>query len=282
MVTAKQKLEEAKLQQDTSIATALNSVAKAEDSLRKAEESLAAKKAGPDPNTVKIKENDLTNKQIALEEALEQLEGATILAPFDSLVASVGAKAGEKVTSGTAIVTLIDPSVVEVQGTVDEVDVAQAKVGQDVTITLDALSGVTLRGKVQSVAPTATTQSGVVSYSVSISVNNPSGDVGLKAGMTAAATITTQRKENVLLVSSRAIKRTGGQQVVEVMVDGQTEQRTVRTGITDGQQTEILSGLEEGEQVVIQASTTTTTTQRQSSTGAGGFGPGLGEILGGR
>jgi macrolide-specific efflux system membrane fusion protein len=97
--------------------------------------------------------------------------------------------------------------------------------------------------------------------------------VGLKAGMTASATITTQRKENVLLVPSRAIKRTGGQQVVEVTKDGQTEQRTVRTGITDGQQTEITSGLEEGEQVVIQTSTTTTTTttgqQRQINIGPG-------------
>ena len=282
LVTAKQKLEEAKLQQDSSIATALNNVAKAEDSLRKAEENLAAKEAGPDSNTVKIKQNDLTNKQVALEEVLEQLEGATMLAPFAGVVASVGAKVGEKVTAATAVITLIDPTVVEVQGTVDEVDVAQVKVGQDVTITLDALSGVSLRGKVQSVALTATTQSGVVSYAVSMAVTNPSADVGLKAGMTASAAITVQRQENVLLVPSRAIRRTGGQQVVEVIKDGQTEQRTVRIGISDGQQTEIVAGLEEGEQVVVQTSTTTTTTTTTGQQRQTGVGPGLGEMFLGR
>ena len=282
LATAKQKLEEARLQQENSIATAVNNVAKAEDSLRKAEETLAAKKAGPDPNTVKIKENDLTNKQVTLEEALEQLEGATMLAPFGGIVASVGAKVGEKVTSATAVITLIDPAVVEVQGTVDEVDVAQVKAGQDVTITLDALSGVSLRGKVVAVAPTATTQSGVVSYAVSIGVTNPSEDVGLKAGMTASAAITVQRQENVLLVPSRAIKRTGGQQVVEVIKDGQTEQRTVRIGISDGQQTEITSGLEEGEAVVVQTSTTTTTTTTTGQQRQTGVGPGLGEMFLGR
>ncbi len=285
LVTAKQKLEEAKLQLENSIATALNNVAKAEDSLRKAEENLANKKAGPDPNTVKIKENDVANKQVALEEALEQLQGATILAPFSGVVASVGAKAGEKVTTATAVVTLIDPNVIEVQGTVDEIDVAQVKAGQGVTITLDALSGVSLQGTVATVAPTATSasaQSGVVNYAVSISVTNPSQDVGLKAGMTASAAITVQRKENVLLVPTRAVRRTGGRQVVEVMVDGQTELRVVAVGMSDGQQTEITSGLEEGEAVVVQMTTSTTTTTTTGPQRQIGIGPGMGEIFIGR
>ncbi|RLC72457.1 MAG: hypothetical protein DRI26_02925 [Chloroflexi bacterium] len=294
VLRAQENLEIAQLQKETSIATAENNVLQAEEALKKARQDLEDMKSGPDPVKVqqaqaqvasaqaalaKAKEQleeinagpdplDLELKQIqvelaqlSLQEAQEKLEKATLLAPFDGVVAVVKVEAGDMVSAGTPAIQLVDTSQVEVEATVDEIDVAQLKPGQPAIITLDALPEARLRGRVTFVSPVATMQAGVVTYPVRLEIE---GSVeGLRQGMTAVADIVVERKENVLWVPSRAIRTIRGQSVVQVLVDGKIEERTVQVGMSDEWRTEIVEGLREGEKVLVPTPSATTSSGRQ-------------------
>lgn len=276
-------LEKARLNADTSIATAENNVTKTENALRAAEQALADLKAdevtilqkeaamasakatlaqaeddlayAAAGHTIELLQSKVDSAQVALDEARDQLEAATIVAPFDGIVAEVNAAAGDEVTPNTLIIRLVDTSTVQVKASVDEVDVALVEPGQTAAITLDALPNVLLRGEVTTVDILASSQSGVITYGVTISIPDPEG-VGLREGMSATIEIVSVQAENVLLVPAKAITRKGMKQTVQVIAaDGTTEERTVETGETNGTLTEIRSGLAEGEQVKVQIST---------------------------
>jgi multidrug efflux pump subunit AcrA (membrane-fusion protein) len=121
------------------------------------------------------------------------------------------------------------------------------------------------------VSPVGTRSSGVVNYAVSLTVDSLPPDLPLRESMTALATITTDRRENVLLVPDRALRTVGGRRVVMVSTGPTTsEAREVTVGLANDQFTEILSGLNDGDAVVISTSGTTTT--RTGAVGAPGGG----------
>lgn len=231
-------------------AEAWASLQSAEASLLKAEENLATIEAGPDPLDVEVKENQVVTAQASLDQAMEQLDKATIFAPFDGVVASVAADVGDKVLASTVMILLVDPTEVEVQALIDELDVFQAEPGQEVIITLDALPEVELEGRVTAISPTATVQAGVVGYQIWIAAE-PIVELQLRDGLTALAEIIIDQREDVLLVPNRAITTQDGTPMVLVMVSDEIEQRPVVLGLSDGQWTEVIEGVEEGEQVIV-------------------------------
>ncbi|MEE9198958.1 MAG: efflux RND transporter periplasmic adaptor subunit [Dehalococcoidia bacterium] len=219
--------------------------------LRKAQAELADIKAGPDAVDIELSEAQVTSATIALAEAREKLEKAAITAPFDGLVASVSSKMGDKVMAGAVVIRLIDPGEFEVEATVDELDVYQVRPGQAVHISLDAIPGDTLSGTVTAMSPVAQRETGVISYQVIISLQ-PSTDIALKDGLTASTEIVIDSLRDVLLVPSRAVSRSGDDRVVQVVVSGKLQERVVETGTSSEGQTEILSGLSEGEKVLVE------------------------------
>ncbi len=208
---------------------------------------------------VKIAESALSaaEKQIeaaeqAVAEAQKQLDEATITAPFSGVVASVDVDEGDNVSTVTTIVHLIDLTSIELVAEVDEIDIPEVKPGQRAIIDVDALSGAPLEGEVTSISPLSIETAGVVVYEVKIDIGD-SKDYGLKAGMSASADIVIDERSNILLVPSRAVTRNSqGNPVVKVMVNKEIEERPVVTGISDGFNTEVLDGLDEGEIVVIE------------------------------
>jgi len=232
-----------------------SAVETAQAALARAEENLAEMKAGPDPKDIEMRQIQVDNARLALENAEEQLEEATIVAPFAGVVARVGASTGDRVTAATVVISLVDTSKVEIDAEVDEIDVAQVEAGQVVEITLDAIPGIMLPGKVIAISPIAQMEAGLVTYRVVIEID---GDVGieLREGMSASCEIVVEKREDVLLVPSQAIRRIGRDRVVEVIIgEDETEERVVQVGASVGLQTEILSGLEEGENIVIMVGT---------------------------
>ncbi len=188
--------------------------------------------------------------QQSLELARKQLDEATITAPFDGVVARVGADEKDTVSVATTIIHLIDPSSMELNIEVDEIDITEVKPGQRAIIEIDALPTLALEGKVSSISLLSTQAAGVVVYDVKIEFDVPEG-IGLRVGMSATADIIIAERSNVLLVPDRAIARDSqGNTIVEVMVNGQLEERKVVIGISDGFQTEIIDGLRDGEVVV--------------------------------
>jgi HlyD family secretion protein len=139
--------------------------------------------------------------------------------------------------------------------TVDEADVAKVGVGKPATITFDALPGRQFRGKVISIAPSGTMTQGVVTYPMSISLDTR--NQVLPGGLTASATVTIEEKNDVLIVPSRAVRRQGRDQVVELAgEDGKSATRLVKTGVQNDQFVEITDGLQDGDHVVIPGTTT--------------------------
>ncbi len=278
--------------QPTDLASAQNSVQQAKATLASAQAKLDQLKAGPTDADLKSARSalasakvDLDSKvgppkdsavakvqeavrqaQVNLEQAQNDLQNATLVAPFDGIVSAVSGNAGEMVGSAT-VVTLVDPNSVRIDGTVDETDVTKIVVGQQATVTFDALPGQQFQGKVIALSPVGATTQGVVSYQLAVRIDNP-GRV-LPAGMSAAISIETDRKDNVLLVPNRAVRTQGRTKVVDVLAGENTVTKTVQTGASNDQSTEITSGLQEGDQVVIP---TTTIRSTMSSNGRGGPG----------
>ena len=231
-----------------------SAVATAKAALAKAEENLAEIKTGVDPTDIELKQIQVDNALIARDEALENLEDAVMTAPFDGVVADeVQVDIGDSVTANTGVILLLDTTKVGIDATVDEIDVAKVQAGQMGSITLDAIPESMLMGQVTAVSPVARMESGVVTYKIALDVQNPQG-VEVKEGMTASIEIVVLREDNVLLVPSQAITRSGRNRVVQVVIgEGKTEERIVETGSSDAMRTEIISGLEEGEKILVQA-----------------------------
>lgn len=192
--------------------------------------------------------------QVALDIANDDLKKAVMVAPFDGVVALVDIKEGDSLSAmdyaTRTIVELVDPAKMELSAEVDEIDIPNVKLGQRAIISVDALPDVQLEGEVTSVSPLATEESGLILYKIKASFEVPE-DSGLKAGMSATADIIITGGTDLLLVPSRAVgEDSQGNTVVKVVVDNQIEERVVVTGMSDGYQTEIVSGLNEGDVVM--------------------------------
>jgi HlyD family secretion protein len=192
----------------------------------------------------------------SLDEAQKQLEEATIVAPFDGMVASVMVKEGDIVPSPSmvpqTIIYIIDPNLMELVVDVDEIDVPRLVLGQTAVITLDALPGKEFPGAVTAIYPVPREEGGVVLYETRLSLDVPEGS-GIKVGMSASADVLIEKRSGVLLVPSRAIQKDSqGQAIVKVMAGKQVEERPVVVGLDDGLRAEVISGLNEGETVVIE------------------------------
>lgn len=236
-----------------------SSVEMAELQVEIAEEQVKAARA-----QYEIAETDITkanweiakfNLKIAklnLESAKLNLEKAVIVAPFDGVVTDLTITEGEEIstaTLATPAITLVDTSKIEMRGFIDEIDIAIVKVGQAANIILDALPGKEINGEVAFISLVSTVRAGVVSYATTITLENPVA--GLRDGMSATAKVIIERRDDVLLIPNRAIRGTSENPKVVVLVDGQHEEREITLGLSDGINTEVLSGLEEGEKVII-------------------------------
>lgn len=244
-----------------------------QQAIKSAQANLAAKREPYQPSDILAAEAAVVKSQADLATAQANLGGSTLIAPFTGVVSAVNMSVGETaITSGgntSSSLTVVDPSQVRVDVQVDEADIAQVEVGQQAQLTFDALPGRALQGRVMAVAPSGTLTQGVVGYPVAIELRNARG---VRAGMTATAEVVHQRKDNVLSVPNRAIVRQGRDRFVDVITPTGTQRKKIEVGMANDQFTEIISGLAEGETVVIPQ-----TTARANIPGGGaivGGGPG--------
>jgi macrolide-specific efflux system membrane fusion protein len=188
-----------------------------------------------------------------------KVDQGTVTAPFAGILTQVNGVPGQPSSASTAGASttttaapnfdLVDDSELHIDVNVSESDAANVKVGQAATITLDSVPGQALQGTVQRVNPVATTTSNVTAFPVRIVLAPTTATV--RPGANATVQIVTARVTNVLTVPSRAVQTINGQQAVTVLFNGSTFLVPVRTGLTDGRNTEITSGLNEGDTVVL-------------------------------
>jgi HlyD family secretion protein len=182
-----------------------------------------------------------------------RLRQAQLIAPIDGRVASVLIKEGEQATPGAPAVTLVNEGAFHITVNVDEIDIDQIEVGQPVAITLDALPDRPVTGTVSEIAPTSNATSGVVTYLVTINIDEGQSE-GLRPGLSASAIITVDEVNDVLVVPNWAIRlnrETGEAFVLLKAADGTISEVVVETGLRNDQFSEVVSGLNEGDVVVL-------------------------------
>lgn len=263
----------------TAIPTAKDNITSAERSIKQKELSLEKTKAGSDDLTIRAKKIAVQQKQDALTSAYETLADCSVRAPFDGVVAKVSAKKGDSVSSGTSIATIITKQQLA-EISLNEVDAAKIKVGQKATLTFDAVTDLTISGEVAEVDTLGTVSQGVVTYSAQIMFDTQ--DERIKPGMSVAVSIITEIKQDVLTIPNSAIKTINGSSYVEmpnenvtvdtanasgVILSQQPKQQAVEIGLASDTSTEIVSGLNEGETIIIRTiSSSTSSTSRTSTT----------------
>jgi HlyD family secretion protein len=199
--------------------------------------------------------------QASLKQLEEQLGYTTIVAPMDGVILSRDVEIGDAVSSilvlgstATLVMTEGDTSQVYVQGKVDEADIAHVYLGQPARIKVESFRDRFFYGKVTKIAPMGVQKDNVTTFEVRVSINNPGGE--LKANMTANAEIILDEHKGVLTVpESAVIYDSQKKAAVEIPDRKQKEGKRkvpVTMGLSNGSVTEILSGLKEGDQVVLQ------------------------------
>lgn len=238
-VQAEQELNTAKANLESLAATEINLAARRQD--------------------IKLYEAQLTSAQIALKLAKLQLSYCTVTSPIDGVVATCPVQVGTIISSGisnvgggTTVMTLSDLSQVFIYGSVDESKIGDVAVGQKAEITADAFPRKRFKGEVVRIATKGVNVSNVVTFEVRIEVTSENKDL-LKSEMTGNISIVVADKPETLSVPSNCVNRTRKGAFVTIKKnDGTLEKdHPVEIGISDGYQTEITSGLAEGDNVVV-------------------------------
>lgn len=245
------------------------------------EKTIAAQKVTSAENAIPIAQINLKTAYANYTKALEDANERTVKAPIDGTIVTVNIKNGDQLGSsggssasssssssssnsgGSSAIVIDDLSNMKASVSLNEVDAASVKEGQSATMTFDAIDGLTLTGKVESISAVGTESSGVVTYPAIITFD--SLDSSLKPEMSLTAIITTEVKQDVLMVPNAAVKTSGDSSYVLVMKNGTPEKQTVEVGIANDTYTEIVSGVSEGESVVIQTITSSSSSSTSSS-----------------
>jgi len=229
-------------------------VAEAEVAVAEGQEKRAELDAGVDPVDLAPAQANLDKRQLAAAEAEEDLEAATIRAAFAGTILQTVAEPGNRVNKNSWILTIANLDQLQVLALVDETTIRQVEVGQAAVITFDAFPGQQFTGQVLSVPLQGTLQGDVMVYEVPVSLEGAE-ELPLLVGMTANVEIRVDQVENVLLVPTMALQNSGGfYQVLVAASDPEADPQAVpvEVGLSDGMYTEIVRGLNEGDQVMVQ------------------------------
>jgi macrolide-specific efflux system membrane fusion protein len=200
-----------------------------------------------------VNKAQLEQAKANLEFAKVQLDYTKITAPIAGVVASVSTQEGETVAASFAaptFVTIIDLARLEVWAYVDETDIGRIQVGQSAIFTVDTYPDTDFEGVVTAIYPKAVIQDNVVNYVVTLKITDHKGKT-LRPEMTANVTIYLEARKGVLTIPLSAIKRERGERFVMVLEGEKKVSRKVKTGWTSNGLIEIVSGLQEGETVII-------------------------------
>jgi HlyD family secretion protein len=206
-------------------------------------------------------EAQLEQAQAVVARAEEDLRNATILSPIEGVVLSRDREVGDAVSSiltmgsgATLIMTLGDLSEVYVKGKVDESDIGKVYMGQPARITVESFKDQKFTGRVTKISPMGVEKDNVTTFEVRVSISNESGR--LRALMTANAEIILEEHKGVLAIPEGAViyKKDRSTEVETPDPASETGKRrvAVTTGISNGSKTEVLKGLGEGQQVILQ------------------------------
>ena len=264
---------EAKLQELQEGASAAD-IQAAEDAVRSAEANLSAAIAkrddvigGADPDDVDLQVQQVRLAEITVSEAHKALDEATLKAPYDGTVGSIDIGVGDLVSSQLPAITLLTPGALKVRLTVGETDLPSLRQGMVGLMLFDALQGKPFPVVISAMGLQPEVEQGIVTYVVEAALLGVGEDPASRPvpGMNGSAILVTEERKDVLAVPNSAIRRRGEEVVVEVIVDGKSEIRAIETGLSDPDNSEVISGVQEGDQVVVPGSAAANQGQEQEA-----------------
>ena len=280
--------QSALLAAQTGLESAKASLENAKRTLAEKTQSLADLKAGATQLDKESSELSLKQKQDALLDAKEKLNDYYVRAPFAGLIAKVNVSKGDTLASNTSVVTFVTKQKIATIA-LNEVDAAKVKVGQKANITFSAINDLNVTGEVIEIDSIGTVSQGVVTYSAKIGFDVQ--DPRVKPGMSISAKIIINSATDALIVPSSAVKTSAGQKYVEVAdekidankatsgngieLKNKIKKQNVETGLSNDSYIEVVSGLNEGDYVIIKSSSASARTQTQNNQKSlfGGGGP---------
>ena len=245
-------------------------IALAQATVEDAQETLDSLKNGPTESDLTVAET-----RVILAEAAEAQ--ATLTAPFTGTITSLDVMPGDIVTTGTTALRIDDLSNLYIILSISELDISSIKVGQDATITFDAISDKEYQGKVTQISLVANVSQGVVNYPVTIQITDP--DENILPSMTASVGIIVAQAKDVLVVPNNALHTSNGQRTVTILFEGQQISVPVTVGLVGDSTSEVVSDqLREGDSVVLSGTSTIASGGDGGATFqfegmGGGFGP---------
>jgi HlyD family secretion protein len=212
-------------------------------------------------SNVSLKKAEVARARAAAERAQTDLSYSTIVSPMDGLVLSRDVEVGDAVSSilvlgsqATLVMSLGDVSSVYVLGKVDEADIGKVYLGQPARIVVESFKDKKFEGKVTKIAPLGVIKDNVTTFEVRVSIQNPTGE--LKANMSANAEVILEEKQGVLLVPEASVlydkERKPAIEVPDPREKTGKRKVAVKLGISNGVKAQIVEGLKEGDQVVLQ------------------------------
>ncbi len=201
---------------------------------------------------VALKEASVAAAQAKIEGENLRYEDSTLTAPWDGYIASIPVETGQEVEPFEVILTVINSSIVTVEGSVDEIDVLSLRREEPVSVTIDALPDEELEGVITNISSTPANEQGVVTFDVTISVDVPSG-VTLQEGLSAIARVATAEESGIVIPMQSVQFGEQGAFVRKEDENGEIVEHPVTLGSSDGFLTIVDAGLVEGDRIVMQA-----------------------------
>jgi len=252
LAAAEAKLASAQAQLSQLSGGTASDVAVSQSSVEQRQAALDALQAPPAAQDLAQAEANVAQAEANLARAKINRQLSELIAPFSGTIATVGIKRGDTVGgagSTTTGIYMVDESSFHVDVNISESDLAHLRVGQAAKIELDALPGQQLNGTLDYIAPTGTTVQNVTTYLARVTLK-PDGQQ-LRAGLSAAVSVITQQRKDVLLVPSGAIQETDNGPQVEVKNGTATQPVQIKIGLVGDALTEVTAGLKEGDVVML-------------------------------
>jgi HlyD family secretion protein len=252
LAAAEAKLAQAQAQLSQLSGGTANDIAISQSALEQRQAALDALLAPPAAKDLAQAEANVAQAEANLARAKINRQLSELVAPFSGTIATVGIKRGDTVGgtgSQTVAIYMVDESAFHVDVNISEADLANLRVGQAAKIELDALPGQQLDGSLDYIAPTGTTQQNVTTYLARVTLK-PDGQQ-LRAGLSAAVSIITDQRKDVLLVPNGAIQETDNGPQVELRNGNETKPAPIKIGLAGDSFTEVTTGLKEGDVVML-------------------------------
>ncbi len=220
----------------------------------------------PTPENILKAQNTIRQSEIRLESSEESLEDYQLIAPFDGVIRKIDYKVWDNLTSDAEKYVYIEnPNLLEINVMLDQIDITKVKLWQDAITVFDAYPKQKVASKITVIDTTPVESSWVVSYKVKLILDDSDFKDAVLSGMTANIQVITESRQKVLTVKSTALQELNGKKILLLQKNWQEQQVEVKTGLSSWWITEIISGVNEGDTIIIKDFSVSTETETSNS-----------------